>query len=285
MKEASSILFQEYYHEKTGEIEKTLDSFIEPQNEELKDILNYSLKNGKRFRPTLCVLVSDIFGGDKEEALNNAAIVEFIHSSSLIHDDVIDNDKVRRAMPSLWKKLEGENIQKDAKNLAILLGDGMLSTATRINKNARVIEASADALNELARGSLKEAYGEDKDEESYLEVIRLKTGSLFGLATELGSIAAKTSEEQTRKCKEAGIELGIIYQLADDYADGEARMDKKKIEKLIKTHCKRFVEKTESMPENNYTEMFESVPVYLVNKMFEERGMTLKLKEGFEWEK
>lgn len=61
----------------------------------MKELLKYTIKGGKRFRPTLCLLVSDIFDGKDEDALTKAAIVEFIHSSTLVHDDVVDNDKIK----------------------------------------------------------------------------------------------------------------------------------------------------------------------------------------------
>ena len=262
-------------------------------------LLNYSIKGGKRFRPTLCLLVSDIFGGEKDDALTKAAIVEFIHSSTLVHDDVVDDDKVRRDMPSLWKALDKVPYKGpeefNPKNLAMLLGDGMLSKALILIKKPEVLRAVAESIYSVANGAIKESkdriinmVGSDSDMEDYLKTIRMKTGSLFALSTHLGAMTGNASKHEKELARSAGLKLGIIYQMADDLADKDLILSEEKTKKLLIQYVDKFLENISKLPKNQYRDIFEQVPLYIVNKMMNQDQRTLRLEKtsgNIKWKK
>lgn len=292
--------FEEYYEKSQKKINERLTKILEESKyEEMEELLNYSIKGGKRFRPTLCLLVSDIFGGNKDDALTKAAIVEFIHSSTLVHDDVVDNDKVRREMPSLWNALDKIPYKGpeefNPKNLAMLLGDGMLSKALILIKKPEVLRAVADSIYSVANGAIKESkdrianiIGSDSDMEEYLKTIRLKTGSLFALSTHLGAMTGNASKRQKELARSAGLKLGIIYQMADDLADQDLILSEEETKELLVQYVDKFMKNISKFPENKYRKLFEEVPLYIVNKMMiqDQRPLRLEKNSGnIQWTK
>lgn len=283
--------FEEYYGENFGAVERALESFLQCDGDRRMGALTeYSLERGKRLRPVLCLLSADIYSTDREKALRNAVLVEFIHSATLIHDDVTDNDAVRRGMLSLWRHLEEmppEESKLEPRNLAVLLGDGMLSRALGIIDDIDTLRLTSRVIQDIATGALREAYhpGEERyGMEKYTETVRLKTGSLFGLAVELGSKGTGAGADGPR---EVGIQLGIIYQMADDLSDGDLKMGRKEVEELLLEHCAKYKTEASRMPENDYRPMMEEAPLFIVNAMMDEggRGKRLVLSEGdYTWE-
>jgi geranylgeranyl diphosphate synthase type II len=194
--------------------------------------MRYSLEaGGKRVRPVLCLLAAESVGGRAEEALPCAVAVEFIHTYSLIHDDLpaMDDDDLRRGRPTSHKVF-GEGI-------AILAGDGLLTEAFRILAREGELEAArrVDAVACLAEaaGWLGMAGGQALDLAgesltasgagyglAHLQLIhRLKTGALLRASLELGAIAAGAAPGQRSALRGAGEALGLAFQIQDDILD------------------------------------------------------------------
>lgn len=285
--------FGKYYRENLKLVEEGLDSFLESEEERrMRALTEYSLRKGKRLRPVICLLTSDIYGLKPESALRNAVLIELIHGSTLVHDDVTDNDIIRRDMSSLWKHLEELPCGKpklEPRNLAVLLGDGMLSRALCLIQDIDTLYLTSKVIQDIARGALREAYqlqGGEGNLENYMEMILLKTGSLFGLATQLGSRERAPANEESI-ARAVGIQLGMVYQMADDLSDGDLRLDRSRVENLLLVHCGEFIAKLSGMPGNEYREIMRDAPGYIVNAMMEEGGKSKRLVlkgDNFHWE-
>lgn len=178
---------------------------------------------GKRIRPTLCLLACEAVGGDPQRALPTAAAIELIHTFSLIHDDVMDEDLVRRGRPTvaaIW-----------GNPVAIAAGDGLFALAFgAIARNANVPGISAEATLQLlrrasetcfdvCRGQTMDLLLEEDDDptvERYLEMIRLKTGILLEFALEAGATLGGGTRTQVDTIKRFGAPLGMAFQIKDD---------------------------------------------------------------------
>ncbi len=188
---------------------------------ELYAPIRYILElGGKRMRPVLALLGADLYGAGPKEALPAAAAVEIFHNFSLVHDDIMDAAPLRRGKPSVHKKWND--------NTAILSGDAMLILAY---KQLEAYEAglfkpmaalfSRTAL-EVCEGQQYDMDFEQRDDvstEAYLEMIRLKTAVLLGCALQMGSMAGGASPEDQKALYTFGINLGLAFQLQDDYLD------------------------------------------------------------------
>ena len=173
---------------------------------------------GKRLRAAVVLAVCDALGGRLEDALPSAAAVECVHAASLVHDDLVDGDRIRRDRPATWVVLGARR--------AILLADVIFATALQ-----RSAELGRHEVATLARGISMlavGAYGEPlrpRDIEAgdtgalYERTIRLKTGSLFAAAAELGAIAAGSKRGLRCAAAEFGRRIGEAYQIADDRSD------------------------------------------------------------------
>jgi geranylgeranyl pyrophosphate synthase len=179
-----------------------------------------TLEAGKRIRGCLVCLISEALGGKIEDAIPRAVAIECIQAASLIHDDYVDQDRIRRDRPATWT-LEGPR-------KAVLLGDLIFATAIQ-----KLMEMSREdglvitqAIATMAKGVYQEPHNPSTlthaisqgtyRPELYNDIIRLKTGALFGTASKLGAVAAQASGEEMRHAFEFGARLGEAYQLADD---------------------------------------------------------------------
>jgi octaprenyl-diphosphate synthase len=175
---------------------------------------------GKRLRPALVVLSAKAFGyaGKHHHAL--AAVVEFIHTATLLHDDVVDESELRRGRATA-SALFGNAA-------SVLVGDFLYSRAFQMMVEVgdmRVMQTLADATNVIAEGEvlqLLNCHDADVDEANYLRVIHCKTAKLFEAAMRLGAILAGAGEAQERAAAEYGMRLGTAFQLVDDVLDYSA---------------------------------------------------------------
>ena len=180
---------------------------------------------GKKLRPSLVVLSCEAVGGKSEDALKTAAAIEFIHTFSLIHDDIMDKDEMRRGKPSvhvLW----GEP-------MAILAGDTIFSKAfeaiAETNMENVPPQKIIDALKTVVDSCIKLCEGQALDigfegnldvmEDEYLNMIYKKTGALIAAATKAGAIMGGGTEEQIEALSEYGRLIGLAFQIQDDYLD------------------------------------------------------------------
>ncbi len=172
---------------------------------------------GKRLRPMLTLAAADICGyrGENDEKL--AATVEFIHTATLLHDDVVDESSQRRGRATA-------NLLWDNKS-SILVGDYLFSRSFQLmveTGNLRVLDILANASATIAEGEvlqLTAARDLATSEEIYLQVVRGKTAALFSAATEVGGVIAGAPDDQTAALYDYGDALGIAFQIADDLLD------------------------------------------------------------------
>ena len=172
---------------------------------------------GKRLRPALVILAAGAFGYTGPHRHELAAIIEFIHTATLLHDDVVDESELRRGRATA-NALFGNSA-------AVLVGDFVYSRAFQMMvgiHSMRVMEVLADATNVIAEGEvlqLMNCHNADIDEAAYLQVIRYKTAKLFEAATRLGAILGNAPRAQEEAMAAYGSHLGTAFQLIDDVLD------------------------------------------------------------------
>ncbi|WP_297436187.1 polyprenyl synthetase family protein [Thermococcus sp.] len=183
---------------------------------------HYPLAGGKRVRPFVVIRATEAVGGDPEKALYPAAAVEFIHNYSLVHDDIMDMDELRRGRPTVHKVW--------GVNMAILAGDLLFSKAFEAvakaevssEKKARILEVLVKTSNELCEGQALDIEFETRDEvtvEEYLRMISGKTGALFDGSATIGAIVGTDNEEYIKALSKWGRNVGIAFQIWDDVLD------------------------------------------------------------------
>ena len=186
----------------------------------IDQIANYIVSaGGKRMRPTLVLLFAGALGFRGPERFELAATVEFIHTATLLHDDVVDESALRRG-------------RKTANSLfgnaaSVLVGDFIYSRAFQMMvsvDNIRVLEVLADATNVIAEGEvlqLMNMHDPDLAVEDYLRVIRFKTAKLFEASARIGAVLAQSDPPVEESCAAYGRSLGTAFQLVDDLLDYE----------------------------------------------------------------
>ena len=172
---------------------------------------------GKRIRPVLVLLLANAHGYKGTAHHELAAVVEFIHTATLLHDDVVDESSMRRGRETA-NALFGNAA-------SVLVGDFLYSRSFQMMvslENMRVMQILSDATNVIAEGEvlqLLNMHDPDVTHESYLKVIRSKTAKLFEAAAELGALVAGASSAQVAAAGEYGRSLGTAFQLIDDVLD------------------------------------------------------------------
>ena len=184
----------------------------------IRQIADYIIGGGgKRLRPALLILSARASGYRGTHHHELAAVVEFIHTATLLHDDVVDESALRRGQ-STANAFFGNAA-------AVLVGDFVYSRAFQMMvsvRNMRVLEVLADATNVIAEGEvlqLMNCHNADLDEDGYLQVIRFKTAKLFEAATRLGAILGGAPESLQDAMAAYGAHLGTAFQLIDDVLD------------------------------------------------------------------
>ncbi|NDH50491.1 MAG: octaprenyl diphosphate synthase [Betaproteobacteria bacterium] len=172
---------------------------------------------GKRLRPSLLLLTCGALGYRGERRFNLAAVVEFIHTATLLHDDVVDGSALRRGNATA-----NETFGNPA---SVLVGDFLYSRAFQMMVEAsdmRIMQVLADATNVIAEGEvlqLMNMHNAELDEAGYLAVVRSKTAKLFEASARVGAILAGASPELEAACAQYGQALGTAFQVIDDVLD------------------------------------------------------------------
>lgn len=187
----------------------------------LYDPIRYVLAlGGKRIRPVLMLLSHNIFSGNVEQILPLACGLETYHNYTLLHDDLMDQAPLRRGKPTVHCKWNA--------NTAILSGDSMLVLAYQLMTQAdirflrQVLDAFTQTALEIGEGQqfdMDFEHRTDVVEEEYIEMIRLKTSVLLACACKIGAITADATPEQADLLYKFGEQLGLAFQLQDDYLD------------------------------------------------------------------
>ena len=180
----------------------------------IDQILNAS---GKHVRPLLVLLTAKACGQVTDNTINSAVLLELLHTATLIHDDVIDETKQRRGVPSLNAIFDNR--------ISVLVGDYVLSTAlirSIQTGNLQIIGIVSNLGRDLSEGEIKQLETAEEsiiDESCYMQVIRKKTAMLLSACAEIGSISVGASGEMVEKCREFGEYLGYCFQIKDDIFD------------------------------------------------------------------
>ena len=191
------------------------------QPESLYAPIRYELSlGGKRIRPVLMLMACELFGGDLNQAVKPAIGLEIFHNFTLLHDDVMDNSDLRRGQPTVHKVW--------SENHAILSGDAMQIMATQYMTQVpprhmpAVMETFLKTALEICEGQQFDMDFEDRNDvttEEYINMIRLKTAVLLGCALKIGAILAGAPVAQANSLYHFGENLGLAFQLQDDYLD------------------------------------------------------------------
>ncbi len=185
----------------------------------IQKIAEYIISSGgKRLRPLLVLLSANNFGwhsGSEHHEL--AAIIEFVHTATLLHDDVVDASQLRRGQETA-NQIWGNQI-------SVLVGDFLYSRAFQLltrRNHASVMKMLAQTTNSIAEGEISQLMNRhepDISEENYLEVIRRKTACLFSAATEAGALLGTQDTDAHKAMRDYGMHLGIAFQIIDDLLD------------------------------------------------------------------
>jgi octaprenyl-diphosphate synthase len=184
----------------------------------VNDLGYYIIQSGgKRVRPLVILLIAKACGYQGTQDVDLAAIIEFIHTATLLHDDVVDNAHLRRGTKSanhIW-----------GNEAAVLVGDYLYSKAFQILvtiENPKIAKVLADATNIMAEGEalqLMERHHPTVTEDNYLTIIRAKTAKLFEAAAQIGAILGLATPELEMAMAQYGLHLGTAFQLVDDMLD------------------------------------------------------------------
>ncbi len=174
---------------------------------------------GKRIRPTITLLTCQASGGALAGALKIAASIELLHTASLVYDDIVDEDSLRRGQPSLHARFGND--------LAMLVA-GLIATRAMfpIVENQSLARATLDTMNEVVTGEILDIRGDVLTVADYLNLISRKTAALFQLAAETGAVCAEAPAGHRLLCRSYGMNVGIVFQIRDDVLDAIGDQDR-----------------------------------------------------------
>ena len=197
------------------------DNFKEREPIHLYEPIEYSMSvGGKRIRPVLCLMACNMFSTDIKSAIKPAIGLETFHNFTLLHDDIMDKADLRRNKPTVHKKWD--------ENTAILSGDAMMIEAYQyfLDLEPNLLAKSLKVFNptalEVCEGQQYDMDFESRNnvkENEYIEMIRLKTAVLIAGALKIGAIIGGANDKDADKIYEFGINMGLAFQLQDDYLD------------------------------------------------------------------
>lgn len=201
-----------------AEVEAVIQNHMSSSVSYVTSIAEYVMRNGgKRLRPMLCLFSSRLAGASGQKVIDCAAGMEFFHTATLMHDDVIDNAKLRRGKPSTNNKWGNQ--------VAVLVGDFFYCQASELlvgTGNLRIIGLVTQAMLSTTEGEILEISKSNDlgtTEGDYLRIVTDKTAVLIATSCAIGGILGNVSEEYTAALAEYGRSLGVAFQLADDVLD------------------------------------------------------------------
>ena len=246
----------EVYSKYIEKIDSALDKELELYSEsEFCEPLKYALDGGKRIRPIITLLAAESVGQIDENVYAGACAIELLHTESVIHDDIIDNETQRRHKDPFHIKY--------GYNTSVLTGDFVLglilNISSRLDK-ARVTKDLATAAMLMSEGEVLEGKLEESEDvtfEDYIKVMDYKTATAFEMAAKLGAVIGGGSEEEISGLAEYGKNIGIAYQIKDDLMDwknedklfnllvkksSDPRVVFNKMEELLKSYAEKATE-------------------------------------------
>lgn len=206
------------------ELERVMLELLTSQVPFVQSVAEYVIKNGgKRLRPVLTILCAKLSGFEGLSAYKMGSCIEFVHTASLLHDDVIDNAKIRRGKASANSKW--------GNHVSVLVGDFFYCRASQLlteQGNIKILKTVTDAITALTEGEVLEITKNldfTTTEDDYLAIIRNKTAVLFAAACQIGGILGNVSDEYEQALRSYGMNLGMAFQLSDDALDYTAIED------------------------------------------------------------
>ena len=181
-------------------------------------VTRYIMRSGgKRLRPLLMVLAARLLNYQGNDHYGLSIVFEYLHAATLLHDDVVDNAELRRGRPSantLWGNAA-----------VVLVGDFLLATSFFLSVtsgNLKILRILSETTTSMAEGEVLQLINSDNleiSQEEYIEVIKRKTAILISAACQIGAILARADQEQEEAMRSFGLNLGIAFQLRDDFLD------------------------------------------------------------------
>ena len=229
--------FQQLLEEKREIVNEHIDEILSSgfEQTEASELVRYTFKTGgKRLRPIMVLLAAKAVGGEEKSALNAAAAMEFVHSASLIFDDLIDKDRLRRNMPAVNVAFNDDK--------AISSGLFLASKGVQVlsdYKDPKIMKMIGWALVELSKGEMLDVISDIAiDVEHYLNIADLKTGSLFGASGGIGGLVGRGSRDEINALYNYGRAVGVAFQIRDDILDitGQTNAGKKERANLVLAH-------------------------------------------------
>ena len=246
----------EVYSKYIEKIDSALDKELELYSEsEFCEPLKYALEGGKRIRPIITILAAESVGQIDDNVYAGACAIELLHTESVIHDDIIDNETQRRHKDPFHIKY--------GYNTSVLTGDFVLGLILNISSRldtARVTKDLATAAMLMSEGEVLEGKLEESEDvtfEDYIKVMDYKTATAFEMAAKLGAVISGGSEEEISRLAEYGKNIGIAYQIKDDLMDwknedklfnllvkksSDPRVVFNKMEELLKSYAEKATE-------------------------------------------
>ncbi len=211
--------------EKRNFLEEKLENFLSEYSSTLGESVRYSvMSGGKRFRPLLLMSIGESLGAPIEELVYPACAIEFVHTSTLIHDDLpaLDNDDWRRGKPTNHKVF-GEGLALLAGDFLIAIAFSVLSTFPERKGTEKIklraISVLGEGLKNLIKGQTFELLVKSPSEYEIIYLYLLKTGSLISASAELAGVFAGADEETISILKNFGANIGLAFQITDDLFD------------------------------------------------------------------
>lgn len=232
-----------------------------------KEIFDYFFKSpGKYLRPTLMILSAKAIKPymtvkQREELINLCVAVELIHSSSLVHDDIIDNDLFRRGQRTL------NNIY--GRKVAVLAGDAFYAKAFSILLKQPTRDAEltiTQVIENMCLAEIEQAQLKDISKEDYLNIIKGKTAGFMSACCRLGAKVVDANEEEIIALESFGLDFGMVYQIVDDCIDGDPNAIKNNI---TIENAKEFAEKADEAIEKLEPSVYKQGLISLLNYVLE----------------
>ena len=205
-------------HEDIQKVQNLFEEYISSNVSIVNNIGKYIGSNsGKKLRPAVLVLTAKMFGPPPDSVYHLGALVEILHTATLVHDDIIDEADTRRGRPSVNASYGNE--------MSVLMGDWLYMTSFEIaiaQRNFKILDVLLEITKRMVEGELiqLDLLGKiDLTVEEHLDIARRKTAYLFSACTRLGGIVGNCSQEQFEALYQIGLNLGLAFQLVDDVLD------------------------------------------------------------------
>ncbi|GHS91731.1 octaprenyl-diphosphate synthase [Bacteroidia bacterium] len=206
-------------------VEKEMEAFnqlykkvLQGHSSDFQSMIDYvNEANGKRIRPLISLLTAKVCGETNQKTVDYAVVLELLHTATLIHDDVVDDTKIRRGRPSANARYDNR--------VAVLLGDYILSIAivrAVMSQSLQILGIISNLAQNLAEGELSQLISSDGkiiSEERYFDIIRKKTAVLLSSCSEMGALSVGANKQTIENFRLFGEYLGICFQIRDDIFD------------------------------------------------------------------